>query len=429
MIEAERKCAVGVDGAAEAHASVERESVPPLEQQPDHLEEILVPAHGDPVLGDAAESGHHSIVERLVQRSRIENGLERHPFARRRHAGQRRVERLDLETVDADDGMAVVHQQVRERESRRPHADDQRAAAGRAARHRPAQVERVPARQQRIDLESPGEREDILQDARLGLRNVDRIGLLVDARFHAIVTDPMPGGGDERIVDADNGQRGHRPAFGTELVELRDLLLERAAGERHPEGTFLERILEFRRAGDLFFQKAVRAGVLPLLVAPDAVVRMIERTNEIHAGVGQREPVTAAQVAALELPRVDAAHVGDFERNELHRVDLARRPEEHADLVRGAALQGVRGPGRVTKRNVERCRVAGFVGLPACHRIRESKFSEGGPQRGVQIAPQRASVKGRRDFGAVGVHRLALNELPLDGIERRKFVVPPLQRT
>ena len=56
VVEAQRECAGIVQRAAEAHAAVQREAVAPLEQQPDHLEEVLVPAHGDAIFGDAAET-------------------------------------------------------------------------------------------------------------------------------------------------------------------------------------------------------------------------------------------------------------------------------------------------------------------------------------------------------------------------------------
>ncbi len=81
VIEAERERALGVERAAEAHAAEEREPVAALEQQPDDLEEILVPAHRDPVLGDAAESRHHAIVERLVERRGVADRRERHALA------------------------------------------------------------------------------------------------------------------------------------------------------------------------------------------------------------------------------------------------------------------------------------------------------------------------------------------------------------
>ena len=61
----------------------------------------------------------------------VADRLEGHALAVGVDAGQRGGERLDLEAVDADDRVAVVQQVVRERESGRAHADDQRALARR----------------------------------------------------------------------------------------------------------------------------------------------------------------------------------------------------------------------------------------------------------------------------------------------------------
>ena len=119
----------------------------PLEQQPDQLEEVLVPAHRDAVLGHAAESSHDPIIERLVDLLHIANCTERRALATCVDAGQRGGQRLDLETVDADDQMAVVHQVMRERKAGRPHADDQHAFAAARLGIRALQVERVPARE------------------------------------------------------------------------------------------------------------------------------------------------------------------------------------------------------------------------------------------------------------------------------------------
>ena len=119
-----------VERAAEAHAAVQREAVAPLEQQADHLEEVLVPAHGDAVFGHAAEAGHQAVVERLDEVAHVANRRERHALAANGDARHRRVERLDLQAVDADHRVAVVDEIVREREAGRPHADDQHALAG-----------------------------------------------------------------------------------------------------------------------------------------------------------------------------------------------------------------------------------------------------------------------------------------------------------
>src|SRR5260370_936926 len=63
---------------------------------------------------------------------------------------------------------------------RRSQAGDQHLAAGRGQGQGPAEVERVPAREQRINLEAPGQLENVLQGARLGLWDIDRLLLLVD---------------------------------------------------------------------------------------------------------------------------------------------------------------------------------------------------------------------------------------------------------
>ena len=102
-------------------------SLAPLQQQPDQFQEILVPAHGDAVFGDAAEAGHHAVVEVLESAmSRDRRGPARAPAIEVR-------QRLDLQPVDADHGVAVVHQVVRQREAGRAEPDHQHLAAAVAA--------------------------------------------------------------------------------------------------------------------------------------------------------------------------------------------------------------------------------------------------------------------------------------------------------
>ena len=97
------------------------------------LEEILVPAHGDAVLGDAAESRHHPIVERSCSLAMSLIGLNgtRSPVRRRRRSRLRSGSIFSPSMPTTV--MAVVQQMVREREARRPLADDQHALAGAAA--------------------------------------------------------------------------------------------------------------------------------------------------------------------------------------------------------------------------------------------------------------------------------------------------------
>ena len=104
----------------------------------------------------------------------------------------------------------------------------------------------------------------------------------------------------------------------------------------------------------LLLGQAARARVLALLVAPDAVVRLVETADEIGAGIGQREAVALAQrVVARELPRRHAVPRLGLDRHEPHVVELARRAEQHAAAVRGAPRRGVRRPRRVAQREIE----------------------------------------------------------------------------
>ena len=150
-----------------------------------------------------------------------------------------------------------------------------------------------------------------------------------------------PVAGDHRIVDADDRERGERPAFRAQLVEFGDLLLERAAGERHAERALLERIVG-GAVGRLLLEQPVRAGVLALLVAPDAVVRLVERRRRGPCrGRSARSRRAAAHGRPAIFHAIDAVAVRELDRHEVHVVELARRAEQHAALVCARAPSGV----------------------------------------------------------------------------------------
>ena len=76
VVEAHAEGIVGIERAAEAHAAEQGELPAPFEQQAYHLEEILVPAHGDAVLGHAAEASHDAIIQGFVQRIDVLDRIE-----------------------------------------------------------------------------------------------------------------------------------------------------------------------------------------------------------------------------------------------------------------------------------------------------------------------------------------------------------------
>src|SRR4029079_4534557 len=96
--------------------------------------------------------------------------------------------------------------------------------------------------------------------------------------LHAVVADAMPRGAHRRVVDHDHRERADRPGFALQLLGLGEPLLERAAGELNAEGALLEMDLPARVR---LLLQALRARVLALLVAPDAVVGLVARTVRI----------------------------------------------------------------------------------------------------------------------------------------------------
>ena len=244
--------------------------------------------------------GHHAIVEVLVERFHV---------AHRRRGIE--AERLDLQSVDRHHRVAVVHQMVRQREARGTKADDQHLTPGVGSRQRAADVERVPAGQQRINLEAPGQRQHVLQDRGLRLRDVDRILLLVDAGLHAVVADAVAGRRHHRVVDGDGGERAQHVPRRAQRVHLGNFLVQRTAGQRHAERRFL------KRAG-LAILQAGAAGILALRVAPDAVVDLIQRLLRGHSGVGQRESLALPPVVLRQAQHRDAVALDGLDRNQMH---------------------------------------------------------------------------------------------------------------
>ena len=177
-------------------------------------------------------------------------------------------------------------------------------------------------------------------------------------------------------------------------VHLRDLLVERAAGQRYPEHAFAE-------AAVLVVQ-ARAAAVLLLVVAPDAVIRLVERAGEIGAGVGQAEPVTRPPIVFRQTQHRDAVPHDRFGRHEVVHVEPVRHPEQQAAPVPGASGRGQRRPGGIFERGAQRQLVRGLVLEPARDGIRVTQLprEHAGPRReiGWRAADQRRRVP-RRAWG------------------------------
>jgi hypothetical protein len=137
-------------------------------------------------------------------------------------------------------------------------------------------------------------------------------------------------------------------------------------------------------------------------VAPDAVVRLIERAREIGARIREREAFAMAQLGM---------------RNELHEVELARRLEEHPAAMLRLALRREHGPRGVPRRAFQPGVIRGFILEPLTHAPREIEFAR-------EVETVRLRV-----FGLHFMERAPLHEQPLHGVKRRELVMPLGQRT
>src|SRR6266540_6695691 len=274
---------LGRERASEAHTAQDREPRAPRQRQVYERQEVLVPADGDPVLGDPSESRQRTPVERALDLTPVTDGPNSSSIGARPVGRQR----LDLQPADSDDAEALVDKEMGERVAGRTQADDQDLLAVVRERVGPRGGERIPPGQKPIDLDSPRKRQDVSQDPRLDLRDVDGLLLLEDASLHAVVADAVASAGAHRVVNADERERSDRVAFAPQLVHLGNLLVERAARESDAQRVLLE-------GGRLLVEEALRAGVLLPLVAEDAVVGLSEHLAAGHPPDRQLETLAAA---------------------------------------------------------------------------------------------------------------------------------------
>ncbi len=83
VVEADGERVLDAQRAAEAHAAVGAEVGPPRQRQVDRGQEVLVPAHGDAVLGDAAEAAEMRSTRSLSISPKFSIGARRPGVARR----------------------------------------------------------------------------------------------------------------------------------------------------------------------------------------------------------------------------------------------------------------------------------------------------------------------------------------------------------
>ena len=99
-----------------------------------------------------------------------------------------------------------------------------------------------------------------------------------------------------------------------------------------------------------------RAAVLALVVAPDAVVGVIERPHQVEAFVGQRKAFAMAQHRPRQLQARHAIDDFGLDRHEMLEVELVRHLEQRPVAVTLLALGMMERPRRVARQRLDRRR-------------------------------------------------------------------------
>ena len=149
-------------------------------------------------------------------------------------------------------------------------------------------------------------------------------------------------------------------------------------------------------------------------MAPDAVIRLIERSHQVRAAVGQRETLAPAQILGRQgVARKSLRGVG-LNRHQAHEIELPRRFEQHSGAVFRLALLGHGRPGRVTGRQFERVGVGRLVLLPPRDVPSKGQLAEGLAETGRELALGGRTVQVLRVGELDLVQRAALHEQALD---------------
>ncbi len=227
----------------------------------------------------------------------------------------------------------------------------------------------------------------------------------------------MAGRRDHWIVQRDHRQCADSHAFGLEFLEFGDAFFQRATRQRHAEHGFLECRPDFRGRG--LFLQSVRAGILFLLMAPDAVIGLVQGTDQIGAGVRESEPVAPTHMG--ERVHGNAVLVVRFDRHQALKIELLRQLEQYARMMLVLSLPGMHRPGRIAQRCIDFVRVGTFLLQPGRYVTRKRQFAEIRIEPCSELGFEPGSVEPGSGLRLVGVDGLALHEQPLAGIQRSKF--------
>ncbi len=177
------------------------------------------------------------------------------------------------------------------------------------------------------------------------------------------------------------------------------------------------------REGAVFFLQTRGAAVLALVVALDAVMRVIQRAGEVGSGICELEAFAMTPVIARKPQLHEAIGLGGVGGHQMVHVELVGRLEENARAVLRFALGSQRGPRGIERGETEGLSVIGLGFEPALDVIGEVQLVERPKQKRFEFGRDSETIDGCGFFGRVAGEGFALHESALDGIERGEFVM------
>ena len=172
--------------------------------------------------------------------------------------------------------------------------------------------------------------------------------------------------------------------------------------------------------------RPVAAGILALRVAPDAVVDLVQRLLRVHPGIGQREAVAPAPVVLRQPQHRDAVALDGFNRNQMLRIEPVRHAEQRVAGMCRMALRPSASPRRHSAAPDRALRHRSAASHAVTLRGEAHVRVSAAPIRASSAARSADAVE-RRGIG-VFLHRLALHEQPLAGVDRIQRVGLARQR-
>src|SRR4029077_225565 len=104
-----------------------------------------------------------------------------------------------------------------------------------------------------------------------------------------------------------------------------------------------------------------RAAVLALVVAPDAVIRLIESAGEVGSLVGQRKAVAAPPFVFGQPQHRHPVALDGLDRHQMMHVEAMRDFEQNAVAMLAAPSGRQCRPGGIALRDLDRARISGLA--------------------------------------------------------------------